>query len=111
MYAHAQAAIVLCEAYAMTGGEQLREAAQMALNFTMHAQNTQGDWPGGWRYEPGEWGDTSVLGWQLMALKSGQMSYLQVLPRTFEMAGYYLDRAQTDRIGERYGYQPGHPPP
>ncbi|OHB68188.1 MAG: hypothetical protein A2V70_11755 [Planctomycetes bacterium RBG_13_63_9] len=110
MYAHAQAAIVLCEAYAMTGDEQLREAAQMALNFIMHAQNTQGDWPGGWRYEPGEWGDTSVLGWQLMALKSGQMSYLQVLPRTFEMAGYYLDRAQTDRIGERYGYQPGHPP-
>ena len=34
---------------------------------------------GGWRYTPGvESGDTSVVGWQVMALKSAQMAGLAV---------------------------------
>ena len=33
---------------------------------------------GGWRYAPRQAGDTSVTGWQLMALKSGQMAGLSV---------------------------------
>lgn len=106
MYAHGQAAIVLCEAYALTGDEQLREPAQSALNFILRAQHAEG----GWRYRPGQAGDTSVVGWQLMALRSGQMAYLHVPERTFERAGLYLDRAQRDRVGGRYGYQPGHHP-
>jgi len=104
MYAHAQATIVLCEAYALTGDEQLRLPAQLALNFIVRAQHPEG----GWRYQPKERGDTSVVGWQLMALKSGQMAYLYVPARTFELAGVYLDRAQADKLGGRYAYQPGH---
>ncbi|MBN2475318.1 MAG: terpene cyclase/mutase family protein [Pirellulales bacterium] len=108
MYAHGQAAIALCEAYALTGDEQLREPAQMALNFILDAQHEQG----GWRYTPGQAGDTSVVGWQLMALKSGQMAYLYVPSRTFEMAELFLDRVQTDSRGGRYAYQPrGNPTP
>lgn len=106
MYAHAQAAIVLCEAYALTGDEQLRLPAQLAMNFIVRAQHQEG----GWRYQPRERGDTSVVGWQLMALKSGQMAYLYVPARTFELAGAYLDRAQTDKLGGRYAYQPGGGP-
>lgn len=103
MYAHGQASIVLCEAYALTGDEQLREPAQMAINFIIRAQHHEG----GWRYQPGDPGDTSVVGWQLMALKSGQMAYLHVPRRTFEKAGLFLDRVQVDRVGGRYGYQRG----
>ena len=58
----------LCEAYGMTGDTHVRDAAaQAAVQFIEAAQNRQ---TGGWRYHPGEEGDTSVVGWQIMALKS-----------------------------------------
>jgi hypothetical protein len=41
-----------------------------------------------------------------MALRSGQMAYLYVPTKTFELAGLYLDKAQTDEDGGRYAYQP-----
>lgn len=103
MYAHGQAAIVLCEAYAMTRDPQLREPAQKALDFIVRAQHSAG----GWRYDPGQAGDTSVLGWQLMALRSGKMAYLRVPDRVFAGASRYLDSAQADRYGGRYAYLPG----
>jgi hypothetical protein len=108
MYAHGQAAIALCEAYALTHDEQLRQPAQKALDFIVRAQHSAG----GWRYQPRQAGDTSVLGWELMALKSGQMAYLRVPRKTFELAGHFLNRVQTDRYGGLYTYQPyGRPTP
>jgi hypothetical protein len=104
MYAHGQATIVLCEAYAMTRDLQLREPAQKAVDFIIRAQHPAG----GWRYDPGQAGDTSVLGWQLMALRSGKMAYLSVPNTVFVKAANYLDSAQTDQYGGRYGYLPGH---
>lgn len=103
MYAHGLASIVLCEAYAMTQDKQLREPAQKALDFIIQAQHPKG----GWRYDPGQEGDTSVLGWQLMALRSGKMGYLRVPDSVFYKAVEYLDAAQTDRFGGRYAYRPG----
>jgi hypothetical protein len=104
MYAHGQATIVLCEAYAMTGDQRLREPAQRAVNFIVKAQHPAG----GWRYSPGEPGDTSVLGWQLIALRSGRMAYLAVPESAFNLAAKYLNRAKVDRYGGLYGYLPGH---
>ena len=49
MYTHGQAAIVLCEAFAMTGDEELRVPAQKAIDFIVAAQYNDG----GWRYQPG----------------------------------------------------------
>ena len=106
MYAHAQATIALCEAYQLSGDEQLREPAQLALNFIVGAQHGRG----GWRYEPGEAGDTSVVGWQLMALKSGQAARLRVPTKTFEAAERFIDSVQSDKIGGRYAYRPGGGP-
>jgi len=106
MYAHAQATIVLCEAYELSRDEQLREPAQLALNFIVKAQHGQG----GWRYSPGQAGDTSVVGWQLMALKTGQTSYLYVPSKTFELAGVFVDGVKCDKIGGRYAYQRGGRP-
>ena len=104
MYAHGQAAIVLCEAYAMTGDEQLRIPAQTAIDFIVQAQHPAG----GWRYSPRQEGDTSVFGWQLMALQSAQAAKLTVPDSTLELASHYLDAAGHED-GTKYSYQPGQP--
>jgi hypothetical protein len=69
------------------------------LDFIVDAQHPRG----GWRYEPRQAGDTSVVGWQLMALKSGQMAYLRVPPETFEKAAKFL--ASVHKGNGRYSYQ------
>ncbi|HWB09840.1 MAG TPA: hypothetical protein VG826_11460 [Pirellulales bacterium] len=109
MYAHAIATIALCEAYGMTQDERIRQPAQRALDFVVAAQN-QGT--GGWRYQPGESGDTSVLGWQVMALKSGEMAGLNVPKSALDLAGKWLDRAAgTGGSLGTFGYQgPGASP-
>jgi hypothetical protein len=105
MYAHGQGAIVLCEAYALTGDNMLKEPAQKAIDFIVAAQHPGG----GWRYQPGEAGDTSVVGWQLMALHSAKVSGLNVPPTTVELAGNYLDSVQSDG-GSKYCYRRGTAP-
>ncbi|MCA9189914.1 MAG: terpene cyclase/mutase family protein, partial [Planctomycetales bacterium] len=99
-YSHGLATIVLCEAYAMTHDQKLARPAQMAINEIVWAQDPVG---GGWRYRARQPGDTSVVGWQLMALKSGHMAYLNVPPSTVKMASRFLDSVQED-YGARYGY-------
>jgi hypothetical protein len=103
MYSHGLAAIALCEAYGMTNDIRLQKPAQLALNFIAYAQDPVG---GGWRYGPKQPGDTSVVGWQIMALKSGHMSYLMVPASTVHGASVFLDAAQVDG-GAGYCYEPG----
>jgi hypothetical protein len=105
MYAHGQGTIVLCEAFLMTGDEALRLPAQRAVDFIVEAQHPAG----GWRYSPGQPGDTSVLGWQLMALQSARAAHLNVPDETFELAGQYLDTVSR-RGGALYAYLPGQSP-
>jgi hypothetical protein len=107
MYAHGLASIALCEAYGMTNDRKLLAPAQAALNFIVMAQDPIG---GGWRYAPQQPGDTSVIGWQLMALKSGHMAYLKIPPRTIAGASNFLDSVQTDG-GAQYGYRDPMPKP
>ncbi len=99
MYSHGMAAIVLCEAYGMTQDKGLMVPAQLSLNHIVYAQDPVG---GGWRYTPRTPGDTSVVGWQLMALKSGHLAYLQVPPQTIIGANKFLDSVMSDY--SYYGY-------
>ncbi len=101
MYSHGMCAIALCEAYAMSQDPALREPAQKAIDYIEYAQDKTG---GGWRYSPGERGDTSVLGWQIMALKSAQMAYLRVDAKTIVRAEQFLDSVSR-QSGSLYGYQ------
>ena len=55
----------------------LDTACREAVTFIVNAQDKNG---GGWRYYPGQAGDTTVTGWMLMALKSGQLSYMPIPP-------------------------------
>jgi hypothetical protein len=105
MYDHGLAAIALCECYGMSNEKNVRAAAQLALNFIMDSQDADG---GGWRYEPHQAGDTSVVGWQLMALKSGQMAYLNTNPATFEKAKAFLKSVSFGGYSSgRFTYMPG----
>ena len=103
MYGHGIAAIVLCDAYGLTGDEYLHGPAQKALDFIVAAQAKDG----GWRYHPGQPGDTSVVGWQLMALQSGRMSGLKVPDETLGIASHFLDTV-SEESGSRYAYQAGN---
>lgn len=116
MYAHGQAAIVLCEALALTGDQKFRDPSQRAIRFIELAQHGRG----GWRYRPHEVGDTSVFGWQMMALQSARSPDLdlQVDESTLKLADYFLEQvtapAKFDNRrktklpkGAAYCYQPG----
>ena len=100
MYSQGIAGIVLSESYAMTQDKRLAMPAQLALNYIMAAQDPVG---GGWRYGPKQPGDTSAVGWQLMALKSGHMAYLQVSPLTIKKSVEFLNSVEVDE-GSGYGY-------
>ena len=110
IYAHGQAAIVLCEALAMTGDEQFREPAQKGIDFIEAWQHQDG----GWRYRPRERGDTSVLGWQVMALQSARAPQigLEVDNASLKLADYFLDSVVVKQgnsrlpTGSQYSYLP-----
>ena len=107
MYSHGLATIALCEAYAMTQDRGLRDPAQHAINFIQFAQDPRG---GGWRYKVKQQGDTSVVGWQIMALKSGYMGYLVIDPKVITRSIRFLDSVQSKQ-GAAYGYSsPGDAP-
>lgn len=99
MYAQGMTAIAFCEAYAMSGDKDLRPFAQEAIDFICYAQHTAG----GWRYFPHQPGDTTVFGWQFMALKSASLAKLEVPSPVIDGAMRYLDSVQTEN-GAKYGY-------
>ena len=105
MYGHAIATLALTEAYGMTQDPTILPLAQKALDFIATAQHKDG----GWRYSPGQPGDMTVSGWQMMALQSGRLSGLQVPSPTAMSFERFLDSAQNDR-GSRYSYLPGADP-
>ena len=67
----------------MSRDPNLKRPAEGAVAFIVDAQN---DTSGGWHYtaNPPTVGDTSVVGWQLMGLKSAQMAGLTVPQATLD---------------------------
>jgi len=103
-YAQAQATIAICEAYALTNDSELKAPAQIALDWAVEAQSSEG----GWRYKPRFDSDLSVTGWYVMALVSGQAAGLRVDGSVLKMAERYLGTVQADE-GATYGYKRGRP--
>ena len=100
LYSHAQATMALCELYGMSRDPKLVEPAARAVAYCVAAQGPNG----GWRYEPGQAGDTSVTGWCTMALKTAEMAGMQVPAATLERIGGFLDFV-ANHNGSRYGYR------
>lgn len=104
MYGHAIATFALGEAYVLTQDERLREPLRKAAELVAACQNPT---TGGWRYaaEPPLRGDTSVSGWQVLALKSVEGGGIEVPSAVFDRARHWLDvEVGGGTHGGIYGY-------
>ncbi|MFO0868040.1 MAG: prenyltransferase/squalene oxidase repeat-containing protein [Pirellulales bacterium] len=107
MYCHGMATLALSEALALTGDERIRPFLERAVSYTIRAQDPQ---TGGWRYRPGDSGDTSQFGWQLMALKSAQQSGIPIPPQTWQNARRFLQSVTSGQHLGLASYRPGERP-
>ena len=103
MYCHAMATFAIAEAYGMTGDQELADAVLRATGFIVACQSPS---TGGWRYRPGDDGDTSLLGWQVMALKSAELAGIPIPPRTQEGALRFLASASSGPRRGLVAYRP-----
>jgi hypothetical protein len=97
MYCHSMATFALAEAMAMTGDRRLFQPVSKAAAFSIRAQHPSN---GGWRYDVGNRGDTSQLGWQLMALSSAEQAGISIPLQTWTGAERFL---RTVRRGDAGG--------
>ncbi len=107
MYCHAIATLAMSEALALTGDQRLAQAVQNAVNYSVRSQNRTG---GGWRYQPGDQGDMSQFGWQVLALKSAELGGVDIPAETKRLMQKFLRRCSRGPAGGLAGYKPGHAP-
>jgi hypothetical protein len=104
MYCHAMAALALCEAYALTADARLRGPAERSVEFLARSQARDGL---SWRYAPREpIGDTSILGWVVLAMKSAQDAGLRVSQVAQRGAIGWLGAVSSGSSGGLASYQP-----
>jgi hypothetical protein len=97
MYCHGMAAIALGEAYGLTKDTKLRAPLERAVDYIVDTQNRR---DGSWRYvkDADQFGDMSIFGWQLMALKSAQTAGVEVPPQAIDRCiDYLVDHGNTMR--------------
>jgi hypothetical protein len=100
MYEQGIASLALCEAYQMTGDSMLRGPLEICIEYIQRCQHSNGSWG----YHPNESGDLSIVGWQIMALKSASKIGLKVRPDVIRRADSFLDSQQSGN-GAYYGYR------
>ena len=107
MYCHSMALLALSEALAITGDNRLLNAVQKGVDFSVTAQNSS---DGGWRYQPGDSGDMSQFGWQVLALHSAKLGGAQVPDKTFDQMKYFLKSCSSGIDGGLASYRPKQRP-
>jgi len=107
MYSHGMATLALSETLAMTGDERLRPIVERAVGYTLRAQNPV---TGGWRYRPGDTGDMSQLGWQLMTLKSAELAGVAFPVDTRRGIERFTHSVSSGPAGGLGSYRPGERP-
>lgn len=105
MYVQGLATICISEAYALDrGNKDLRKLTTMAVKFIERAQNSS---DGGWRYSTSPRDrDTSVSGWQIMALQSAKAGRIPISSSSTRLSRLFLKDAQIDPSGAFYCYDP-----
>jgi len=102
MYDQGIATMALAEAYELTKDPALLGPLERAAAFIVRAQNKS---LGGWRYKPGSADcDTSVVGWQVMALWSARNAGINVPESSFKLAAKWMDRVGSGKHRGLYGY-------
>lgn len=104
LYCHGIATIALGEARALTGDRALREPLERAVRFTLAHQHPA---TGGWRYAAGDRGDTSQLGWQVMALATARQAGIAGFDSAGGRAKAFLQSVASGRAGGLAAYRPG----
>ena len=107
MYSHGMATFAMSEAYAMTHDKRLEQPLRRAIAYTIAAQHPT---TGGWRYQQRETGDTSQLGWQLMALKSAELAGLPMPQAMRDGAIRFLKSVASGPHAGLASYRPGEQP-
>jgi hypothetical protein len=101
MYEQAIGTMALVEAYGITKDKELKPYAQAAISYIQRVQGPNGSWG----YGPSANGDTSIVGWQIQALKAAQLTKdLIVDDRVIKKATKFLDLAAGGSRKSMYGY-------
>ncbi len=106
MYCHAMATLAMCEAFALTGDDRLRDPVERAVAFLARGRARDGL---AWRYAPGApTGDTSILGWVVMGLKSAKEVGIPIPGEPAVRRGTlrWLDKVATGQSKGLARYQP-----
>jgi hypothetical protein len=100
MTGQALAALVLCEAYAMTEDPNLKSSARTALDFLFHVQGPNGSWGEG----PCTNGDIHTTGWVVQAFSAAKRTEdLPVDDRVIKRALTFLDSVSAGTRKSMYG--------
>ncbi len=106
MYCHGMATFALAEAYAMSKdnieAQWLKPPLVKAINFIVETQLSDG----GWRYIKGQpYGDMSMFGWQLMAIKSAEAAGITIPNESRQRLIKFLDDRRLGKQGGLSGYR------
>ena len=106
MYCHSMATFALAEAQAISGDRRLEAAVTKAVHYSLAAQNAG---TGGWRYRPGDSGDTSQMGWQIMSLASARRAGVRIPDQTWNRIDRFLRSVRRGNFGGLASYRPDSP--
>jgi hypothetical protein len=107
MYCHGIALLALGEACVASDDQRLQPYLQRGVQFTLNAQHPT---TGGWRYQPGDRGDTSQFGWQVMSLRTAQLAGIEVPVRTRTGMLRFLQSVSSTRQPGLASYRRGERP-
>ncbi len=104
LYSHGIATIAIAEALAMSSDTILREQAGSATQFILESYSPES---GGWRYAPAQYGDTSVTGWQVLALAGAKRGGIELPEDALGHVRDWMELVRHPTEPGRYAYQPG----
>jgi hypothetical protein len=107
LYCHGMATIAVAECAALTRDEKLLPVLERAIRHTLAMQHPV---TGGWRYAAGDRGDTSQLGWQLMALAAARNAGLAGFEPAEARARGFLASVSSGSAGGLAAYRQGEQP-
>ena len=103
MYCHAMASFAVSEAYALTGDRRLEACVRAAI---AHSVQSQHPGTGGWRYQPGDSGDMSQHGWQVLALKSAELAGIPMPDTSRRRAIKFVESCASGQHNGLSSYRP-----
>jgi hypothetical protein len=106
MYNHGIATFALAELLAMTDDPRLEPVVRKAAQYICRRQKASGAWSYDHPSDPANRYDTSVTGWQVMALKSARVAGVNVPPLVVYRMAKFIEYATLNTGEVLYANQP-----